>query len=58
MVKKAGDWTSSLFDLAQEVDVGEGGSGSRKVKVMLTGPYGSLCMRDCRSIYSPSYSAL
>ena len=42
MVKKAGDWTSSLFDLAQEVDVGEGGSGSRKVKVMITGPYGTL----------------
>ncbi|KZT71031.1 hypothetical protein DAEQUDRAFT_744515 [Daedalea quercina L-15889] len=40
MVKKAGDWTSSLYDIAQEADVGEGGIGSRRVKVMLTGPYG------------------
>lgn len=42
MVKKAGDWTTSLFDLAQDVDVAEGALGSRKVKVMVTGPFGTL----------------
>ncbi|TFY64102.1 hypothetical protein EVJ58_g2857 [Rhodofomes roseus] len=40
MIKKAGDWTTSLYDIAQGSDVSEGGSGSRKVKVMLTGPFG------------------
>ncbi|KZT71970.1 hypothetical protein DAEQUDRAFT_723603 [Daedalea quercina L-15889] len=40
MVKKAGDWTNSLYNIAQDADVGELGAGSRRVKVMLTGPYG------------------
>ncbi|KAH9935347.1 ferric reductase like transmembrane component-domain-containing protein [Fomitopsis serialis] len=40
MVKKAGDWTTSLYGIAQEPDAGEGSSGSRRVKVMLTGPFG------------------
>ncbi|CCM01239.1 uncharacterized protein FIBRA_03288 [Fibroporia radiculosa] len=39
MIKKAGDWTTRLFELAQKDTPEEGGAG-RKVKVLIQGPYG------------------
>lgn len=38
MVKKAGDWTNKLFELAQKSEYRDG--GERKVRVMIQGPYG------------------
>ncbi|KZT71208.1 hypothetical protein DAEQUDRAFT_750102 [Daedalea quercina L-15889] len=40
MVKKAGDWTSKLYDVAQRTEYSEAGGPTRNIKVMLNGPYG------------------
>ncbi|KZT06668.1 uncharacterized protein LAESUDRAFT_653145 [Laetiporus sulphureus 93-53] len=40
MCKKAGDWTTRLFETAQRSEYGEMGGAGRSVKVMLNGPYG------------------
>ncbi|KAH9918068.1 incomplete iron reductase [Fomitopsis serialis] len=40
MVKKAGDWTAKLFDVAQRTEYREVGGPTRNIKVMLNGPYG------------------
>lgn len=41
MVKKAGDWTAKLFDVAQRTEYREVGGPMRNIKVMLNGPYGA-----------------
>ena len=41
MVKKAGDWTSKLYDVAQRTEYREVGGPTRNIKVMLNGPYGA-----------------
>lgn len=41
MVKKAGDWTAKLFDVAQRTEYREVGGPMRNIKVMLNGPYGT-----------------
>ena len=49
MVKKAGDWTAKLFDVAQRTEYREVGGPMRNIKVMLNGPYGtSAWERACR----------
>ncbi|KAI0746323.1 incomplete iron reductase [Daedaleopsis nitida] len=40
MVKKAGDWTSKLYDLAQRADYGEANGLGSTVQVVVEGPYG------------------
>ncbi|EIW56151.1 iron reductase [Trametes versicolor FP-101664 SS1] len=40
MVKKAGDWTNKLFDLAQRADYGEANRIGSNVRVIIEGPYG------------------
>lgn len=40
MVKKAGDWTGSLFEMAKRADYGEANGLGREVKVLVEGPYG------------------
>lgn len=42
MVKKAGDWTGSLYEMAKRADYGEANGLSREVKVLVEGPYGEL----------------
>ncbi|TBU28196.1 incomplete iron reductase [Dichomitus squalens] len=40
MVKKAGDWTGKLYDLAQRADYGEANGLGSSVQVVIEGPYG------------------
>ncbi|TFY62033.1 hypothetical protein EVJ58_g4126 [Rhodofomes roseus] len=40
MVKKAGDWTTKLYDVAQRTEYREVRGPTRNIKVMLNGPYG------------------
>ena len=40
MVKKAGDWTNKLYDLAQRADYGEANGLGSAVQVVVEGPYG------------------
>ncbi|TFK83417.1 incomplete iron reductase [Polyporus arcularius HHB13444] len=40
MVKKAGDWTTKLYDLAQRADYGEANGLGGSVQVVVEGPYG------------------
>ncbi|PCH39469.1 iron reductase [Wolfiporia cocos MD-104 SS10] len=42
MCKKAGDWTSKLYELAQSRENTETGEMVRKVKVLIDSPYGGL----------------
>lgn len=40
MVKKAGDWTNKLFELARRADYGEANGLGGTVQVIIEGPYG------------------
>ena len=40
MVKKAGDWTNKLYNLAQRADYGEANGLGGNVRVIVEGPYG------------------
>ncbi|TFK81375.1 incomplete iron reductase [Polyporus arcularius HHB13444] len=40
MVKKAGDWTTKLYDVAQRADYGEANGLGGNVRVLVEGPYG------------------
>ncbi|KAI0699751.1 iron reductase [Cerioporus squamosus] len=40
MVKKAGDWTTKLYEVAQRADYGEANGLGGSVRVMVEGPYG------------------
>ena len=40
MCKKAGMWTSKLFDTARRAEYGEANGLTRDVKVLVEGPYG------------------
>ena len=45
MVKKAGNWTNRLYELAKRTQYaqaeGVAASGDREVKVLVEGPYGA-----------------
>lgn len=41
MCKKAGTWTTKLFDLAKRAEYGEAGGYQHGVRVLIEGPYGN-----------------
>ena len=55
MVKKAGDWTAKLFDVAQRTEYREVGGPMRNIKVMLNGPYGAHAWERARH-YAASWT--